>query len=240
MSNNSKLVVVVGKEEEEEDEQQEVNVQYEQDGPEAQVIAQHLPYFPFKGISRFYDIGGFLAEPQVFQKIVHIFSNRYKTSSIDVVAGLDARGFILGPPIALVLKKPFIMIRKPGKMPNTISSQSYLTEYGEREGLTIQRDKVKPGDRVLIVDDLVATGGTLASAIQLIQALGGIVAECCCVVELKHFAQSRRELFQKRNIDHVSIWGLVSEDILTVEGQLPDDYVDDGDEDHSLRASVYR
>ena len=86
---------------------------------------------------------------------------------------LDARGFILGPPIALALKKPFIMMRKQGKMPNSISSQEYDTEYGKRSGLTVQRDKIKKGDRVLIIDDLVATGGTLSSAINLVHMLGG-------------------------------------------------------------------
>jgi adenine phosphoribosyltransferase len=86
---------------------------------------------------------------------------------------LDARGFILGPPIALALKKPFIMMRKQGKMPNSISSQEYDTEYGKRSGLTVQRDKVKKGDRVLIIDDLVATGGTLSSAVNLVHMLGG-------------------------------------------------------------------
>ena len=86
---------------------------------------------------------------------------------------LDARGFILGPPIALALKKPFIMMRKPGKMPNSVSSKEYNTEYGKRSGLTVQNDKVKKGDRVLIIDDLVATGGTLSSAIELVHMLGG-------------------------------------------------------------------
>jgi adenine phosphoribosyltransferase len=86
---------------------------------------------------------------------------------------LDARGFILGPPIALALKKPFIMMRKQGKMPNSISSQEYDTEYGKRSGLTVQRDKIKKGDRVLIIDDLVATGGTLSSAVNLVHLLGG-------------------------------------------------------------------
>ena len=89
---------------------------YQQDGPEAKEIAQYLPYFPFKGIPRFYDIGGFLYEPSVFQKIVDIFTERYQAEGlqIDVIAGLDARGFILGPPIALALKKPFVMMRKKG------------------------------------------------------------------------------------------------------------------------------
>ena len=71
-----------------------------------------VPYFPFKGIPRFYDIGGFLARPEVFQRIVDIFVARYAGLEIDSVAGMDARGFVLGPPIALALKKPFIMIRK--------------------------------------------------------------------------------------------------------------------------------
>ena len=106
--------------------------EYLQDGPEAKEIAQYLPYFPFKGIPRFYDIGGFLYEPDIFQKIVNIFVDRYSTEAhkIDVIAGLDARGFILGPPIALALKIPFIMMRKKGKMPNSVSSEEYNTEYG--------------------------------------------------------------------------------------------------------------
>jgi len=76
---------------------------YAQDGPEAKEISQYLPYFPFKGIDRFYDIGGFLYEPAIFQKVVDIFVDRYNEIGIDAVAGLDARGFILGPPIALAL-----------------------------------------------------------------------------------------------------------------------------------------
>jgi hypothetical protein len=104
--------------------------QYLQDGPEAQEIAQYLPWFPFKGIPRFYDIGGFLYEPAVFAKIVDIFVGRYAALDIDVIAGLDARGFILGPPIALALQKPFVMMRKKGKMPNSVSSDNYNTEYG--------------------------------------------------------------------------------------------------------------
>eukprot|EP00565_Helicotheca_tamesis_P000529 CAMPEP_0185726668 /NCGR_PEP_ID=MMETSP1171-20130828/2571_1 /TAXON_ID=374046 /ORGANISM="Helicotheca tamensis, Strain CCMP826" /LENGTH=235 /DNA_ID=CAMNT_0028395061 /DNA_START=159 /DNA_END=866 /DNA_ORIENTATION=- len=211
---------------------------YQQDGEEAKEIAKYLPYFPFKGIPRFYDIGGFLAEPEVFQRIVDIFVDRYAEIGIDSVAGLDARGFILGPPIALALKKPFIMMRKQGKMPNTIDSESYNTEYGKRSGLTVQRDKINAGDRVLIIDDLVATGGTLSSAISLVHALGGKVVECACVVELKMFVDpseesglpSRTRLFKEQKMDHVPVWGLISEDILDVEAELPEGYVDDGEE----------
>jgi hypothetical protein len=111
---------------------------YVQDGPEAREIARVIPYFPFKNIPRFYDIGGFLSKPEVFQRIVDIFAARYSGIGIDSVAGLDARGFVLGPPIALALGKPFIMIRKKGKMPNCIESPPYevcpLQQHPEHSG----------------------------------------------------------------------------------------------------------
>ncbi|KAG7341321.1 phosphoribosyl transferasen [Nitzschia inconspicua] len=214
-----------------------LELKYKQDGEEAKEIAKYLPYFPFKGIDRFYDIGGFLCQPEIFQKIVNIFVERYETIGVDVIAGLDARGFILGPPIALAMKKPFVMMRKEGKMPNTVKSPGYDVEYGKRSGLTVQRDKIKEGDRVLIIDDLVATGGTLSSAISLVKMLGGTVVECACVVELKCFIDppedsgmpSRKKTFEKLGISDVRIWGLISEDLLTNEACLPEDYVDDGE-----------
>ncbi|KAG7338262.1 phosphoribosyl transferasen [Nitzschia inconspicua] len=214
-----------------------LELKYKQDGEEAKEIAKYLPYFPFKGIDRFYDIGGFLCEPEIFQKIVDIFVERYETIGVDVIVGLDARGFILGPPIALAMKKPFVMMRKEGKMPNTVKSPGYDMEYGKRSGLTVQRDKIKEGDRVLIIDDLVATGGTLSSAISLVKMLGGTVVECACVVELKCFIDppedsgmpSRKKTFEKLGISDVRIWGLISEDLLTNEACLPEDYVDDGE-----------
>jgi adenine phosphoribosyltransferase len=180
-----------------------------------------------------------LYEPAIFQKIVDIFVERYEAIGIDVIAGLDARGFVLGPPIALAMKKPFIMMRKKGKMPNSIESTGYITEYGARSGLTVQQDKIKEGHRVLIIDDLVATGGTLSSAISLVKMLGATVVECACVVELKCFINpgddtgmpSRTKLFEKLGHSDVPIWGLISEDLLTNEATLPENYVDDG-EDH--------
>lgn len=159
--------------------------------------------------------------------------------TFSVFERLDARGFVLGPPIALKLQKPFIMMRKKGKMPNAISTnKGYQTEYGNREGLTVQRDKILPGQRVLIIDDLVATGGTLSSAISLVKLLDGVVVECACIVELKLFINpteesgipSRTKLMQSLGHESVPIWGLISEDVLTVQGTLPSDYVDDGEE----------
>ncbi|GKY93961.1 hypothetical protein MPSEU_000363000 [Mayamaea pseudoterrestris] len=220
------------------EEESAIDSSYKQDGPEALEICKYLPYFPFKGIPRFYDIGGFLYEPIIFQKIIDIFANRYRNKQIDVIAGLDARGFILGPPIGLALQKPFIMMRKQGKMPNSISSDDYTTEYGKRSGLTVQRDKIQKGQNVLVIDDLVATGGTLASAISLVKMLGGNVVECACVVELKMFIDptlesglpSRSKLFTELGHEDVPIWGLISEDLLQTQAALPTDYVDDGEE----------
>uniref|UniRef100_A0A7S1E3C4 adenine phosphoribosyltransferase n=1 Tax=Thalassionema nitzschioides TaxID=33649 RepID=A0A7S1E3C4_9STRA len=130
------------------------------------------------------------------------------------------------------------MMRKKGKMPNSISSDDYKCEYGNRQGLTVQRNSVKKGDRVLIIDDLVATGGTLSSAISLVRMLGGAVVECACVVELKLFIDpseesklpNRTKMLQDLGHGEVPIWGLISEDILTEEATLPEGYVDDGEE----------
>jgi orotate phosphoribosyltransferase len=107
-----------------------------------------------------------------------------------------------------------------------------------RSGLTVQRDKIKKGQRVLIIDDLVATGGTLSSAISLVKLLEGTVVECACVVELKMFVNpppesglpSRSKLFQQLGHGDVPVWGLISEDLLTNEAKLDKDYVDDGEE----------
>mmetsp|Transcript_41352 Transcript_41352/g.61202 ORF Transcript_41352/g.61202 Transcript_41352/m.61202 type:complete len:132 (+) Transcript_41352:131-526(+) len=130
------------------------------------------------------------------------------------------------------------MMRKKGKMPNSISSDDYKTEYGNRSGLTVPRDAIHKGDRVLIIDDLVATGGTLSSAISLVKMLEGTVVECACVVELKMFIDppadsglpSRTKLFQDLGHSDVPVWGLISEDVLTNEASLPEGYVDDGEE----------
>lgn len=169
-----------------------------------------------------------------------LFANQHTFDShcLIILISLDARGFVLGPPIALALQKPFIMMRKKGKMPNTLSADAYECEYGNRQGLTVQRDKIQKGDRVLIIDDLVATGGTLSSAISLVKMVGGTVVECACVVELKMFMNppadsglpSRSKLFESLGHDDVRVWALISESILEQEAKLPEDYVDDGEE----------
>jgi adenine phosphoribosyltransferase len=137
---------------------------YQQDGVEAQRIASVIPYYPFHGVPRFYDISGMTQDPEAFKLCIDIFSKRYAALNVDKIVGLDARGFILGPPIALALQKPFVMIRKAGKLPNSVkSSDTYFKEYkgaNEKGGdeLCISRTSIIPGDRVLVIDDLVATG----------------------------------------------------------------------------------
>lgn len=225
--------------------------EYEQDGPVAKRIAAVIPYYKYKGIPRFYDINGFLTKPAIFQEVIDVFVARYKGMKIDSIGGFDARGFVLGPPLALALKVPFFMLRKPGKMPNSVSSAAYSVEYGTRAGLAIPRghplDKddplnkstvVKSGDRVLLVDDLVATGGTLAAGVELVQKMGASVVECSCVVELKMFYDppadsglpSRKKTWEAKGIADVPVWALISEDVLTLEGEVPEGYVDDGEE----------
>eukprot|EP00658_Telonema_sp_P-2_P062576 TRINITY_DN51245_c0_g1_i1.p1 TRINITY_DN51245_c0_g1~~TRINITY_DN51245_c0_g1_i1.p1 ORF type:complete len:215 (+),score=40.51 TRINITY_DN51245_c0_g1_i1:77-721(+) len=162
--------------------------------------------------------------------------DRYRDAAVTSIGGYDARGFIIGPPVALALEVPFFMLRKPGKMPNTIQSSSYMVEYGEREGMCISKDAVAPGDRVVLMDDLVATGGTLTSGIELVERLGGSVHECACIVDLQMFVDppqgsgipSRTQLWKQRGYEHVPVWGLVSEDALKLEGELDHEYEDDG------------
>lgn len=137
--------------------------EYLQDGPEAQLIASHVPYYKFHGVDRFYDISGIVQNPHIFQLVIDIFSRRYAALDVDFIAGLDARGFVLGPPIALALKKPFVMLRKKGKLPNAVSGAEYFKEYkGDNQTggdeICVSRTVKSLGTRAMVIDDLVATG----------------------------------------------------------------------------------
>jgi adenine phosphoribosyltransferase len=194
--------------------------------PLARAIGAVTPYFPFHGMDRFYDIGGFLQEPEVYQRVVDAFAERYRGMNIDKIGSFDARGFVLGAPLALALKKPFFMLRKPGTMPNTVSSSDCSAAYGEREGLCVSHGAIKKGERVLLVDDLVSTGATLSAGIELVRHFGGIVVECGCVIERRAFVDppvesnmpSRTKLFQDKGLADVGIWAVVSEDALQLLG----------------------
>lgn len=140
-----------------------------------------IPNFPKAGIL-FHDITPVLQSPEYFRLLVDLFTYRYMGQKIDVVAGLEARGFIIGAALAYQLNVGFVPIRKKGKLPFDTISQSYALEYGEAT-VEIHKDAVKPGARVLLVDDLVATGGTMLAGVELIRKLGGEVVEAAAILE---------------------------------------------------------
>lgn len=140
-----------------------------------------IPNWPQKGIL-FHDITPVLQSPQYFRLLVDLLVYRYMDQKIDVVAGLDARGFIIGAALAYQLNVGFVPIRKKGKLPFETVSQSYSLEYGEAI-VEMHTDAVQPGSRVLLVDDLVATGGTMLAGVQLIRKLGAEVVEASAILE---------------------------------------------------------
>jgi len=148
-----------------------------------EAIAEY-PDFPQKGIL-FRDISPLLANTQLREEAYDLMAKHYIDSKIqiDAVAGIDSRGFIFGTALAARLKVPFVMIRKPSKLPGKIHSIDYGLEYGKNT-LTLQHDAIRDNHKVLVVDDLLATGGSADAAIQLIKKAGGTVVGACFAIEL--------------------------------------------------------
>ncbi|KAF2894970.1 hypothetical protein ILUMI_11203 [Ignelater luminosus] len=145
---------------------------------------QSFPDFPKPGVL-FKDIFSVLREPKVFSVLCDILCKHVKSlpSKIEYVTALDSRGFLFGPIIALDQQVPFVPIRKKGKLPGDICSASYKLEYGE-DTLEIQANSIPKGANVLVVDDLLATGGSLSAACSLIESIGAKTVECLIVMEL--------------------------------------------------------
>lgn len=143
-----------------------------------------IPDYPKKGIM-FRDITTLIKDPVGFRLMIDSFSHRYITKEVeyDVIAGIEARGFIMGGAMSYTLGKGFVPIRKRGKLPAEVISQEYSLEYGV-DTIEIHKDSFQPGTRVLLVDDLLATGGTALAAAALIEKLGGVVAELAFIVNL--------------------------------------------------------
>jgi adenine phosphoribosyltransferase len=141
-----------------------------------------VPDFPKPGIL-FKDITPVLANPALVRGITEHFAELYRNAGIDAVVGMESRGFIFGAPLALALEAAFVPARKPGKLPYERVSESYALEYGTAT-LDMHIDAIKPGQRVLVVDDLIATGGTAVATNKLVDRLGGKVIACCFVIEL--------------------------------------------------------
>lgn len=138
--------------------------------------------FPKEGII-FRDVTSVLENAEGFSLAIDAMNKELNGVEYDVIAGTESRGFIFGAPIAYMNKKGFIPVRKKGKLPRETVSMSYALEYGEAE-IEIHKDAIKPGDRVVIVDDLIATGGTVEAAAKLIEQLGGKVVKMVFLIEL--------------------------------------------------------
>ena len=145
-------------------------------------LIRTIPDYPKKGIM-FRDITTLLADPQGFRLSINKMVERYTGIKIDKVAGIEARGFIFGAPLAHRLGVGFVPIRKKGKLPADTISHEYDLEYGT-DVVEIHADAIRKGESVLLVDDLLATGGTAEATIHLIEKTGGTVRECCFVVDL--------------------------------------------------------
>ncbi|EEF52294.1 adenine phosphoribosyltransferase 1 [Ricinus communis] len=141
-----------------------------------------IPDFPKPGIL-FQDITTLLLDTKAFKDTIDLFVERYKERDISVVAGIEARGFIFGPPIALAIGAKFVPMRKPNKLPGEVVSEEYSLEYGT-DKMEMHVGAVQAGERALVIDDLIATGGTLCAAIRLLERVGVEVVECACVIEL--------------------------------------------------------
>ncbi|XP_072054500.1 adenine phosphoribosyltransferase 5-like isoform X2 [Arachis hypogaea] len=132
------------------------------------------------------DITTLLLDHKVFKDTIDIFVDRYKDMGISIVAGVEARGFFFGPSIALAIGSKFVPLRKPRKLPGEVISEKYDLEYGS-DCLEMHVGAVKHGDKAIVIDDLVATGGTLSAAITLLERGGAEVVECACIIGLSHF-----------------------------------------------------
>ena len=147
--------------------------------------------YPVKGVE-FRDISTLISNPEGLQLVIKGLQERYKRKNeFDIVIGIEARGFIVGSALAYSLRKGFVMIRKPGKLPGKVISQEYQLEYGS-DKMEIHADAFIPGTKVLVVDDLLATGGTVMSAIALVEKLGGVVTEAAFIVDLPDIGGSKK------------------------------------------------
>ena len=152
---------------------------------------RNVPDFPKPGI-QFKDITPVLADPRLFAGAIDLLTEKFKPGSVDAVVGIDARGFIFAAAAALKLHAGFVPVRKKGKLPYQTHEQDYALEYGSAT-IAMHVDALKPGARVLLIDDLLATGGTAAAAVALVNKFGAQILEAAFLIELK-FLNGREKL----------------------------------------------
>jgi adenine phosphoribosyltransferase len=154
-------------------------------------IIRDIQDFPKKGIV-FKDITTLLSDPKSFHRMIDLIAHRYIGERINQIVSIEARGFILGAALAYKLGTGITLVRKPGKLPFETRKKTYQLEYGT-DTLEIHVDAFKPGDRIIVADDLLATGGTVSAAIDLVQELGAELVECAFLAELE-FLEGRKKL----------------------------------------------
>ena len=138
--------------------------------------------YPIDGVM-FRDITTLFEDPEGLRDSINKLSERYKDLKIDKIAAIEARGFILGAPLAYILNVGLVLIRKPGKLPAKTISQDYDLEYGSDQ-IEVHSDAIRAGEKVLIVDDLIATGGTAEAAVKIVEKMEGQIVECCFIIDL--------------------------------------------------------
>ena len=161
-----------------------------------------IPDHPKPGVL-FRDIASLLANGPAFHEAIDQMAAKVADLDFDVIIGSEARGFIFGTPLAYLLKKPFVLVRKKGKLPRETVSVEYDLEYGTAT-LEMHRDAIRPGQRILIVDDLIATGGTIEAMIRMTEGLGGVVAGVNVLMELKDLGG--REVIRGYRLDSVLVY----------------------------------
>ncbi len=163
---------------------------------------RNIPDFPKPGI-QFKDITPLLADARLFAASIDLLTANFKPGSVDAIVGIDARGFIFAAAAALRLKAGFVPVRKKGKLPFQTHEQNYDLEYG-MNSIAIHTDAVKPGSRVLLIDDLLATGGTAAAAASLLQKVGAEILEISFLIELRFLAG--REKLKDYNVRSLVVY----------------------------------
>jgi len=146
--------------------------------------------YPIDGVM-FRDITTLFKDPEGLREAINTFAERYKDMNIDKIVAIESRGFLIGAPLAYLLNIGLVLIRKPGKLPAETIWQDYKLEYGTDQ-IEIHIDSIKEGERVLIVDDLIATGGTVEAAVKLVQKMKGEILECCFIIDLPDIGGSRK------------------------------------------------
>jgi adenine phosphoribosyltransferase len=162
---------------------------------ELKAALRNIPDFPKPGV-QFKDITPVLGDPRLFAGCIDLLVGEFKPHQIDIVAGIDARGFLFASAVALKLEAGLALVRKRGKLPSQCIEENYQLEYGT-DALSIHVDAIRPGQRVLLVDDVLATGGTASATVALIQRLGGKIEEIVFLLELD-FLKGRAKLPNQR------------------------------------------